>query len=164
MKNNSHKGDKGIAPFVKNMKAILGTCSNGNSLTLGTNDARQINSSSSMVCMRGCPFFDSTVEEGGIGGGCGGKKGGDDCGRSCGSGGDSEGCKDEKEKRWDMYKLEFKQSVIPMDKPIRKETIWKRKGNCKRKFETLGKVRLFWVSFPIAPLGDQNCNIGSRQS
>ena len=99
MKNISHKGVRGIAPFVKNMKAILGTFSNGNSLTLGTNDALQNNSSSSMLCMRGSPIFDSTDVEGGGGGSHSGKKGGGDCGSSSGGDGDSKGCKDENEKR-----------------------------------------------------------------
>lgn len=76
LKNNSHRGPKGIGPFVRNMKATLGTRSKGYSLIFGTKEARQNNSSSSMLCKRGEVVLDWLSLGGGGGGGSGGVGGG----------------------------------------------------------------------------------------
>ncbi|POO01877.1 hypothetical protein TorRG33x02_021690 [Trema orientale] len=116
-------GAKGNSPFVKNMKATLGTGLYGDSVILGTNEARQNNSSSSMLCIS----LASTPRSLEIGGGGAGDGDGDCC---CGNGGNSKSdmFDDDELKNEQICDTELSKLlklivvVIPRDKPMRKET------------------------------------------
>ncbi|PON34919.1 hypothetical protein PanWU01x14_340590 [Parasponia andersonii] len=111
---------KGNSPFVKNMKATLGTGLYGDSVILGTNEARQNNSASSMlwISLASTP---RSLKTGGGGAGDG------DC--CCGNGGNSKSdmFDDDELKNEQICDMELSKLlklivvVIPRDKPMRKE-------------------------------------------
>ncbi|KAM1340667.1 hypothetical protein ACFX2H_039027 [Malus domestica] len=132
-------GPKVWAPFVKNMKATLGTWLNRNSPILGTNDALQNNSpSSSILCTKSASVSDVTLSGKGRSGGGGG------CGRSCdieagGNSGDEEEdfkvvCKVNRKK---VLHLQYKLTMTPMDKPMTQKH--RKKGMAKLHILGLGQ-------------------------